>query len=126
MRLFLWVLSLPVFGAVVVFVLQNRFQVPVSFWPFDVEVTLPVSILALGCLIIGFVAGALVTGLGQIKTQFEARRLRKDVAALKDKVEQAQSPLPCAPTILYKGRYQHPPENVPKSQGSRWSRWFQK
>ena len=126
MRLIYWLISLPVFAAVIVFVLQNRFQVPVSFWPFDAEVTLPVSILSLGCLIVGFVAGSLVTGLGQIKAHIEARKLRKEVGQLKDKLEEAQSPLPCAPTILYKGRYQHPPEPFPKAQGSRWSRWFQK
>ncbi|HAX91136.1 MAG TPA: hypothetical protein DCY07_02875 [Rhodospirillaceae bacterium] len=128
MRLLTWFLSLPVFIAVIVFVLQNRMQVPISFWPFDLEATLPVSILSLGLLIIGFILGSLVTGVTSLRANFEARRLRGEVAKLNDKLNQqqaqSQSPLSCEPTILYKGRYQTVSTLEPPAPASRWKRWF--
>ena len=105
MRLLTWLLTLPIFVAVIVFVLQNRFQVPVSFWPFDFEVTLPVSILSLGLLIIGFVCGSALTGFTLFRSQLEARRLRKEVDKLNKQISDT-TPLSSQPSILYNGRYQ--------------------
>jgi len=126
MRLLSWLLSLPIFVAVIIFVLQNRMQVSLSFWPFDAEVTMPVSVLSLGLLILGFVCGSLLTGLALFRAQFEARGLRKQVAQLSEERD-AKTPLSCEPTILYNGRY-HPistlEENsrpLPKKTG-----WFGK
>lgn len=126
MRLLTWVLTLPVFAAVIVFVLQNRMQVSLSFWPFDAEVTMPVSVLSLGLLMIGFVSGSLVTGASLMHSKFVTRRLRKQVDDLNKQISQ-KTPLSCEPTILYNGRYQtvsNIPEN--KASPSQKKGWFGK
>lgn len=123
MRLLTWLISLPIFAAVIVFVLQNRFQVPISFWPFDAEVTMPVSILSLGLLILGFVAGSLVTGFSLFRSQIEARGLRKQVADLTKKLDD-KTPLSCEPTILYNGRYQTVSNIEKTAPPSKKGRWF--
>jgi uncharacterized integral membrane protein len=105
MRLITWLVTLPIFAAVIIFILQNRMQVSLSFWPFDAEVTLPVSVLSLGLLIFGFVAGSLMTGASLFHSQYTNRKLRKQIESLSKKVEE-KTPLSCEPTILYNGRYQ--------------------
>lgn len=95
--------------AAIVFSLQNRMQVDISFWPFDAKATLPLSVLSIGLLSFGFVSGALVAGLLNIGQYFELRRLRKETAALKGKLEKksaSASAPPSGPTILSHGRYQ--------------------
>ena len=124
MRLISWLISLPVFAAVIVFILQNRMQVTVSFWPFDAQATLPVSILSLGVLILGFVMGSLVTGVSTLFIRLETRRLRKEVSSLQEKLQKPQTPLSCEPTILYKGRYQNISTLNAPAPRSKWARWF--
>lgn len=105
MRLIGWLLTLPIFIAVIIFVLQNRMQVSISFWPFDAEATLPVSVLSLGMLITGFIMGSVITGFSLFRSQFQIRRLRKEVDRLNTEASQKE-PLSTGPTILYNGRYQ--------------------
>ena len=105
MRHFSWLLSLPIFVAFVVFALQNRAQVSLSFWPFDAEMTMPVSILSLGLLVVGFVLGSLVTGFTILRQTFTNRRLKREVTSLNEKL-QSKTTLSSQPTILYNGRYQ--------------------
>lgn len=125
MRLISWLVTLPIFVAVIVFVLQNRMQVSISFWPFDAKATLPISVLSLGLLILGFVMGTIVTGFSTFRAQIEARRLRKQVAELTDKL-QHQPPLSCEPTILYKGRYQTVSSVKEPVTKPKWTRLFEK
>lgn len=118
MRRLTFILTLPLFVAAIVFSLQNRMQVDISFWPFDAKATLPLSLLSMGLLAFGFVGGTLVAGVLNIGQFFEMRRLKKELAALKAKIEkQSASPLvpPSGPTILSHGRYQPvPPPQSPK------------
>lgn len=123
MRVLTWLLALPIFVAVIVFTLQNRFQVPISFWPFDAEVTMPVSILSLGLLILGFTLGSIVTGFTLFRSQLEARRLRKQVDSLTKQLEE-KTPLSCEPTILYNGRYQTVSNIEKTTPPPRKGRWF--
>ncbi|MDD3183171.1 MAG: LapA family protein [Alphaproteobacteria bacterium] len=123
MRLISWLISLPIFAAVIVFILQNRFQVPISFWPFDLEITLPVSILSLGVLILGFIMGSIVTGFTLFRSQIEARSLRNQVANLNKQLDE-KTPLSCEPIILYNGRYQTISTIEKTTPSSKKKRWF--
>jgi uncharacterized membrane protein YciS (DUF1049 family) len=120
MRRLTWILTLPLFVAAIVFSLQNRMQVDISFWPFDARASLPLSVLSIGLLSFGFIGGILSVGLMNIGHFFEMRRLKKEIAALKNKIEkQSASPLvpPSGPTILSHGRYQPvPPPNPQKGK----------
>jgi uncharacterized integral membrane protein len=120
MRHFSWLLSLPLFVAFVVFALQNRTQVSLSFWPFDAQMNMPVSVLSLGLLVIGFVLGSFVTGLTILRQTFINRRLTREVASLNKKLEE-KTPLSSQPTILYNGRYQTVP---PQEKPARRKGWF--
>lgn len=127
MRLLTWFLTLPLFVAVVVFILQNRMQVTISFWPLDAEATMPVSVLSLGLLIVGFVMGSLMTGVAVFRSGWQARRLRGEVAKLQEQLkEKDRAPLPCEPTILYKGRYQTVSTLEKTAPRSWWSRLWKK
>lgn len=107
-RFFLWILSLPLFIAALTFALQNRATVEISFWPFDLGATLPLSLLSIGLLIFGFIGGVLVMGILHIGAGFERRRLKKEVsllsAKLEEKAEEKNAPT-LGPTILSGGRY---------------------
>jgi uncharacterized membrane protein YciS (DUF1049 family) len=123
MRRLSWLITLPIFVAVVVFVLQNRMLVSLSFWPFDAEVSMPVSVLSLGLLILGFVMGSLITGITLLRSQFEACRLRKQVANLNKELEE-KTPLSTQPSILYNGRYQPISTIETTSPLPKKKRWF--
>lgn len=123
MRFISWLFALPVFVAAIVFALQNRFQVPISFWPFDLEVTMPVSILSLGLLIVGFLLGTLMTSLAVLRSQIESKRLRKQVAGLNKQLED-KTPLSTQPAILYNGRYQTISPLEKTKASSKKKRWF--
>lgn len=118
MRLLSWLISLPIFAALLVFALQNREPVTLSFWPFDATATMPLSLYSLGLLIAGFLGGLLVTIFLNIGVFIEKRRLTKEVAALGAKVKEqetrANAPV-SGPTILSQGRYQivQPKKNEP-------------
>lgn len=125
MRLFYWLLSLPIFVGLIVFALQNRAQVTISFWPMDAQATLPLSILSVGLLIVGFIGGSLLSTLLNLGAVFENKRLKKEVAGLNAKLEaQKTVSMPCSgPTILSHGRYQPvPPQDDPKPQRRGWFR----
>jgi len=82
---------LAVLALVLAFTVKNQSSVTMSFWPFDVEATLPLAILVIGLLFLGFFLGSFVAWCGSLKYRFEARGLRKEVAALRKKA-QAASP----------------------------------
>ncbi len=127
MRLITGLLTLPIFIAVVIFILQNRMQVTISFWPLDAEATMPVSVLSLGLLIVGFVMGSVMTGAAVFRSSWQARRLRGEVAKLQAQLkEKDNAPLPCEPTILYKGRYQTVSTLEKQAPRSWWSRLWRK
>lgn len=120
MRFFAWLLSLPVFAIVLIFALQNRAEVTVSFWPFDATATMPLSLFSLGLLIAGFLCGVIVMFFLNLGTLLEKRRLTKEVASLgakmKEKEAAASVPVP-GPTILSQGRYQVIPQPKEKPAG---------
>ncbi|MGE4350607.1 MAG: lipopolysaccharide assembly LapA domain-containing protein [Bdellovibrionales bacterium] len=126
MRFLTWLINLPIFLVVIVFALQNRFRVPISFWPFDLEVTIPVSLLALGLLLAGFVMGGMVGSVPLLRSRMEARSLRKQLAALQKKTDE-KTPLSSAPSMLYNGRYPTISNTQePSRPSSKKRRWFGK
>lgn len=57
-----WIVTLPVTVVAVVFAVANREQVAVNLWPLGI-IDLPLHLLILGCLFLGFLTGAAVAWL---------------------------------------------------------------
>ena len=72
------------------FALANRQAATISLWPFGVDLTAPLYLLSLGTLFLGLLAGALIAWLFMLPHRFTARRLRKDIALLRSKIEGLQ------------------------------------
>lgn len=84
MRIFSWLVSIPIFLAAACFFVANRGPATLSLWPLDVELTLPLYVIVLSALFLGLLAGALIAWCVTLPHRFEARRLRKALAQEKD------------------------------------------
>lgn len=81
--------TLPLTLLVIAFALSNRGPVAVGLWPFDDLVEMPVYLLALGALAIGFLAGAALASFGTIAARYRARREAKRAEAAERKLAEA-------------------------------------
>lgn len=87
------IVTLPLTLLVIAFALSNRGLVAIGLWPFDDLIELPVYLLALGMLAIGFLAGAALASLGTLSARYRARREAKRAAAAERKLaETARAP----------------------------------
>jgi uncharacterized integral membrane protein len=87
---FSWILTLPLTVVVIVFAVANRDFVPLDLWPFEVALELPVFVLVLGSLLVGFVIGALVMWLSAGKQRRRARAARSELGKLERQVRRQQ------------------------------------
>lgn len=113
MKLISGLIGLIILALALAFALNNRQSITISLWPFGLEVMLPLYLLSLGTLFIGLLAGATIGWTSALRHRFEARRLRKDITHLHDKLHDLQQ------TIL-------PPDaNGPTlpSPKRRWRMW---
>lgn len=69
-----WIVTIPVMVIVVVFAVANRDDVLLRFWPLPWSSELPVYLIVLGCLFLGFVLGGVVTWLSGAPRRRRARR----------------------------------------------------
>lgn len=119
MRFLSWLISLPVVGAVVVFVLQNRMRVELSFWPFDFRLEMPVSILSLGLLALGFILGVCVAGVTTFSVSREARKYKREAAALNKKLLDQPTATVAVPARFVGGAYKTVPPVLPQAAPKR-------
>lgn len=71
------IVTLPLTLLVVVFAISNRHAVAVGLWPFDGTVEMPLYLLALGVLVLGFLSGTAVSGMHTLAARIKARREAK-------------------------------------------------
>ncbi len=90
MKAFSWLLTIILLLLALSFALANRQSATVSLWPFDIELMAPLYLISLGTLFTGLLIGAAFGWIGTLSHRFEARRLRKDIAGLRDKIEELQ------------------------------------
>ncbi|MBM3534557.1 MAG: DUF1049 domain-containing protein [Alphaproteobacteria bacterium] len=76
-RAFTATVTLPLTLLVIVFAISNRGPVAIGLWPFDEIVEMPVYLLALGALLLGFLGGAALAGFGTLAARLRARREAK-------------------------------------------------
>ena len=86
-----WILTLPLTVLVIVFAVANREFVPLDLWPFEIAVQLPVFVLVLGSMFVGFLIGALTMWLSGGKQRRRARSARGRLAKLERDVQRQQA-----------------------------------
>lgn len=85
------VIGLPVAVAIVLFAVSNRHFVDIGLWPLSGGVAMPVYLVTLLALLIGFIAGALAMWLSAGRVRRRARRAERTVKTLDRDLALAQS-----------------------------------
>lgn len=101
MRWVFWVFTILAAVAAAVFAVFNRMPVTVDCWPFPI-VELPLFVLVLGMLVVGFLAGRITAWASHLKVRRERSRLAKQVQSLgaeKERSKQAMAADPAASAV---------------------------
>ncbi len=80
-------LALPLLLVLVLFALSNAQSVHLAFWPTDLGVDVPLSLVVLGGMAIAFVVGALVLWVSAVSARGRARRAERKVRELEGRVK---------------------------------------
>ncbi|MEX2009452.1 MAG: lipopolysaccharide assembly protein LapA domain-containing protein [Dongiaceae bacterium] len=92
-----WIVTLPATAVAVVFAVANRAPASVDFWPLPWVVELPIYLLVLGGLVLGFFIGAGVAWLSAGKRRRQTRRLRERSGALAQQLAELRRRQPPPP-----------------------------
>ena len=82
MRLFHWLVTAPLAVVLIVFAVNNRDAVTLSFWPLPLTLQAPLYLVALIMLLVGFLVGELVAWVNGRRWRREARHSARRVAEL--------------------------------------------
>ena len=103
-----WIITLPITVVVVVFSIANSHEIAIDLWPFEASLALPLFVLVLVSLLVGFLVGACVMWITAGKTRSRARAaahkasdLEREVASLKR--QQAGAPAKTSVPAAHKG-----------------------
>ncbi len=77
-----WLLTLPLAVVIVIFALSNRAGVKIGLWPTDFAPSVPIFLLPLGGLVVGFIVGAAAMWVGSLRWRRQARRQAARAAEL--------------------------------------------
>jgi uncharacterized integral membrane protein len=111
MKFVSWLLTLSVLAVALCFAFNNRQSITVSLWPFGIEMVAPLYLLSLGTLFLGLLMGAVIGWISHLPHRIEARRLRRDIADLREKIDHFRSSVPLleshggAPLLKSKWRF---------------------
>jgi lipopolysaccharide assembly protein A len=86
-----WAVTLVAVVLLIPFAVSNRAPVSLGFWPLPFLVALPLYLLVLSLLLLGFVIGGAAAWLAGRRTRRELRRRRRRVAALERELAAARS-----------------------------------
>lgn len=67
MRLLYWVIAPPLMVAAILFAISNRQQAEIHLWSLPYAIELPVYLVALGSLVVGFFIGALAMWYNDVR-----------------------------------------------------------
>jgi uncharacterized integral membrane protein len=92
MKFFWWVVLALVALVLILFAVSNRESVSVELWPLPALIELPLYLVVLGTLLVGFFAGELVAWVRNWRWRRDARRSRDRIAVLERELDVARSP----------------------------------
>lgn len=97
MKRLVWLLTLPLAVMVVVFAVHNRAPVALDPWPFAPPFAVPLYLIALGAIVAGFGAGALVQWAAGGKRRQLARQKNRRLGELERQAGAAMASAKAAP-----------------------------
>ncbi|WP_119460882.1 LapA family protein [Rhodospirillaceae bacterium SYSU D60014] len=90
MKHFSWIFTVPVTAIVVLFAITNRSLATLSFWPLPWEMNLPIYLIILSALFVGFMLGAVVAWLSGGRRRRQTRQLAEQVRAQSRQIAELQ------------------------------------
>jgi uncharacterized integral membrane protein len=90
-RILSWIVAAPIVILVVLFAVSNREPTTLRLRPFPFDLTIPIWLLTLIELFVGFLLGAIVTWIGDRRRRRETRLLVRRVSELEQSLAAAQS-----------------------------------
>jgi uncharacterized integral membrane protein len=100
MRAVFWLVVAPIAALLALFAISNREMVSLGLWPLPFLIDLPLYLLVLAALLLGFVIGEFAAWLSGWRWRREARRCARRVAALERELAATQAQLmPPAPAM---------------------------
>ena len=85
------IVTLPITVGVVLFAVSNRNIVEVQFWPLPGTLDLPLYVIGLVTMVVGFLIGGMIAWLGASESRHRARVAERDIRNLETKLSDAQS-----------------------------------
>jgi uncharacterized integral membrane protein len=95
-RILSWIVAAPIVILVVLFAVSNLDSITLRLKPFPDELTLPIWLLTLIQLFVGFLLGAIVTWIGDRRRRRETRLLNRRTAELEQSLAEAEKKLAAA------------------------------
>ncbi|MDA1090730.1 MAG: LapA family protein [Proteobacteria bacterium] len=96
-KVFYWIIVVPLAALVIIFSINNRTEVRLDFWPLG-AVPLPVYLIVLVCLVVGFFVGGMVAwrsaGGSRSRARTQARRAdqaERELATAQDRIDRLLS-----------------------------------
>jgi len=94
-RIFTWIIGLPVAALATAFAVANRQMIDVDLWPLPITVSLGLYLAVLGALALGLVIGLLMGKLStSSKKSARAKAAQAKVQDLESEIAQLRSQLP--------------------------------
>jgi len=88
MRFLSLIITILILIIVIVFALHNKGLAEISFWPFDLMISIPISFLTLGMLFVGFALGSGLPVITIVKLRIQKRMLKRKIDKLTSEREQ--------------------------------------
>lgn len=96
-KVFFWIIVVPFAAAIIVFSVNNQTEVRLDLWPLHVvTVPLPVFLIVLVSLVVGFFAGGMIAwgSAGRTRARTEARRAdqaERDLTTAQNRIDRLLS-----------------------------------
>lgn len=94
MRVVFWLVALAVALAAIDVAVSNFDKVQLALWPFSDVLVMPLYLVVLGALGLGFIAGELVAWINGGRWRREARRRQRRIDSLERELQATQARLP--------------------------------
>ena len=88
-----WIVTLPLLAIAVIFAVNHRGAVPIDLWPLPMAVEVPLYMMVLVGIFVGFVVGGVLTWLSQGRHRRRARQRRYRVEQLERDLDSTQKKL---------------------------------